>query len=178
MPTVRPVALALQAKLSVSSRIHVRGTTWEQALPLDWSHLACAASSSLRQPASRGGKSLEPKGTFEELDAPALSHGAQDEEQVFPASPAPEGSPGRAGMPGVIVDAGWHPPGGVRSGVLGVSRDMPSLFPSDLVMESQVGFPGHQGGASKAEPGNISQTPSRTSGSPGPSSAGSVWTSI
>lgn len=69
MPKVRPVALALQAKLSVSSHIHVRGTTSGQALPLDGSHLMCAASSSLRQPASRGGKRLEPKGTFEEQDA-------------------------------------------------------------------------------------------------------------
>lgn len=120
----------------------------------------------------QGWERLDPKGTFEEPDTPALSHGTLDEEQAFPVSPAPEGSPGRTGMPGVIVHAGWRFPGGMRSSVLGVGKDMFSLFPSDLVMESQVGFPGPQQRVSKAEPGNISQTPSRTSGIPGPSAAG------
>ncbi|MXQ97296.1 hypothetical protein E5288_WYG003281 [Bos mutus] len=86
----------------------------------------------------QGWERLDPKGTFEEPDTPALSHGTLDEEQAFPVSPAPEGSPGRTGMPGVIVDAGWRFPGGMRSSVLGVGKDMFSLFPSDLVMESQV----------------------------------------
>ena len=177
-PTVRPVALALQAKLSASSPVHVRAPTWSQALPLDGSHLACVASSSLRPPASKGGKRLEPKGALEEPDAPALSHRAQDEAQAFLVSAVPEGSPGHAGVPGVIVDAGWCSPGRMGSGVLGVNRDMFSLLPSHLVMEPQVEFPGPQRGMSKAQPGNISQTPSRTGGSPGPSAAGSAWTSV
>lgn len=82
-PTVRPVSPALQAKLSASSSVHMRAPIWGQALPLDGSHLACVASSSLRPPASRGGKRPEPKGAFEELDAPALSHRAQDEVPAF-----------------------------------------------------------------------------------------------
>ena len=121
----------------------------------------------------QGWERLDPKGTFEEPDDPALSHGTLDEDQAFPVSLAPEGSPGCTGTPGVIVDTSWRSLGKMRSGVLGVSRDMFSLFPSDLVMESQVGFPGPQQRVSKAEPGNISQTLSRTSGIPGPSAAGS-----
>lgn len=97
---------------------------------------------------------------------------------AFLVSPVPEGSPGHTGVPGVIVDAGWCPPGRMGSGVLGVSRDMFSLLPSHLVMEPQVECPGPRRGMSKAQPGNISQTPSRTGGSPGPSAAGSAWTSV
>ena len=112
--TVRPVAPALQAKLSASSAVHVRAPTWRPALPLDGSHLVCVASSSLRPPACRGGKKLEPKGAFEEPDAPALSHRAQDEAPAFLVSAVSEGSPGHAGVPGVILRtlagalrAGW-----------------------------------------------------------------------